>query len=204
MTFAHFRTLLAPYRCYDTDTERIFQETNVPAVDCILQNREELVVLCEWMHANNIQSYLEIGVWTGGLLRCLDTLFSFKTLAACDILNARLYGLTVDLPSHTRLFVGDSQSEDFAAWRSALGHIDFVFIDADHSYEGVRMDFEVNRRYPHRFIGFHDITGANTITEGVQRFWNELDFGIKTEIVRPHAELDLPHSTMGIGIWRAR
>ena len=38
-------------------------------------------------------------------------------------------------------------------------------------------------------------------TTGVAKFWNELNEGHKWEICRPHAEIGLDHSVMGIGIW---
>ena len=101
------------------------------------------------------------------------------------------------------MFRGDSGSAEFEAWRESLGHIDLVFIDGNHTYAGVKRDFAINRKYPHRFLAFHDITGANRWTTGVRKLWNEIDEGFKWEITRPHAELALDHSVMGIGIWSA-
>ena len=100
-----------------------------------------------------------------------------------------------------RSFWGNSDSPEFHTWRDSLGHIDLVMIDGDHRYKGVRKDFEINRRYPHRFLAFHDITGSNRWTTGVAKFWNELNEGHKWEMCRPHAEIGLDHSVMGIGIW---
>jgi cephalosporin hydroxylase len=50
--------------------------------------------------------------------------------------------------------------------------LDFLFIDGDHTYEGVRQDFEMYSPLvtPGGFIAFHDIVYA----EGVQRFWAEV------------------------------
>ena len=53
--------------------------------------------------------------------------------------------------------------------------VDFVFIDADHSYEGVRQDFE---RFsplvrPGGIVAFHDIAGD--AWPGVVRFFGELE-----------------------------
>jgi hypothetical protein len=64
----------------------------------------------------------------------------------------------------------------------------------------VRRDFEINRRFSHRFLAFHDIVGANKNTIGVKQFWEELQ-GNKLEIKRPHREINLGVPTMGIGIW---
>ena len=72
---------------------------------------------------------------------------------------------------------------------------------ANHSEKAVRRDFEINREFPHRFLAFHDILGTNRWTVGVKRFWDSLNEGHKQEICRPHAELGLETSTMGIGVW---
>jgi len=85
--------------------------------------------------------------------------------------------------------------------RAGLGQIDLVLIDANHAYHAVRRDLERNRLFPHRFLALHDICGARASTRGVRRLWHELDHGRKLEIVRPHRELGLEHSLMGLGIW---
>ncbi len=61
-------------------------------------------------------------------------------------------------------------------------------------------DFEINRPRVDRFLVFHDITGEGHRTDGVGRFWSSLE-GRKSEILRPHEEIGLDYSTMGIGIW---
>jgi predicted O-methyltransferase YrrM len=55
--------------------------------------------------------------------------------------------------------------------------VDFLFIDADHTYEGVKRDFELYSTLVAEggLIGFHDIAPvAPTIDYGVRRFWEEL------------------------------
>jgi hypothetical protein len=197
-----FRRELASFRCYDREAERVSERVGAPVVDCILQNREELIALCEWMEERRIRSYLEIGIWTGRLISALHSVFEFKIVAACDIFEAPTkFGLDVAVPPETELFVGDSTSHAYVDWRRQLGEIDLVFIDGDHSFEVVTRDFEINRPLPHRYLAFHDICGSNRWTVDVRRFWDGLTSGFKQEIVLPHVELGLPHSTMGIGIW---
>jgi hypothetical protein len=198
-----FAAALRQDKCWDRATEALFQARGEPLEDCILQNREELLGLCEFMEREGVRSYLEIGLWTGRLLSALHRVFDFELVAACDHGWARACGFEIRVPAATRLFEGDSGSDDYRRWRAALGQVDLVLIDGDHSYRGVQRDFEINRAFPHRYLAFHDICGARRQTAGVRRFWQQLREGTKTEIVRPHLELGLDRSLMGIGLWHA-
>jgi hypothetical protein len=194
-----FRTELSATKCWDRKTESLMENFGIPREDAILQNREELIGLCEWIDKNDIHSYLEIGIWTGALISQLHRLFHFDRAFACDIGQAELAGLSIQLPPEIELFRGNSRSPEFLAWRASLGHIDLVMLDGDHRYRAIKRDFEINRRFDHRFIAVHDITGYKIGTSGVKRFWDELQCSAY-EIIRPHIELGLYCSTMGIGI----
>jgi hypothetical protein len=199
-----FRAELAGDPCWDRTTQAQFEEHGEPLQDCILQNREELIGLCELIQRHRVRSYLEIGIWTGRLLCTLQRLFAFHKLAACDHGWARRLGLPVRVPPGTALHEGDSGTAAYRRWRRDLGHVDLVLIDADHHYRAVRRDFELERGMPHRFLALHDITGASRHTTGVRRLWRELSGGHRLQIVSPHRELGLDHSTMGIGVWSER
>jgi hypothetical protein len=198
-----FRTELASDKCFDRHTQALVDAHGEPLEDAILQSREELVALCEFIEAESVRSYLEIGIWTGRLVSALHRLFAFDLVAACDHGWAEQNGFAIHLPPETRFFRGDSASAAYRAWRRSLGHVDLVLIDANHAYHAVKRDFAINRDFPHRFLAFHDITGATRQTTGVAKLWREIDSGEKREIVRPHGELGLDHSIMGIGIWSA-
>lgn len=190
-----FEKELAGIRCWDQALEEVWQRTGIPMVDAVLQTRAELIGLCRFIEANNISSYLEIGAWTGAHLTLLQRLFQFEKLACCDFGMAQRFGLPFRIPQETRFFQGSSQTDEFKAWREPLGHFDLVMIDGDHSYRGVKLDFEINRSFPHRFLAFHDIANTHPKIE-VARLWGEIE-GKKVEIVHPQAGF----STMGIGIW---
>ena len=51
--------------------------------------------------------------------------------------------------------------------------VDFIFIDADHSYEGIKKDFEMYSLLVRKggIIAFHDIIPSGYPT--VYKFWNE-------------------------------
>ena len=56
------------------------------------------------------------------------------------------------------------------------GSLDFVFIDADHSYEGCKADIEawLPKVKPRGFIGGHDYDNAEFPMFGVKRAVDEL------------------------------
>lgn len=195
-----FRSELAEEHFWDQEVQEIFEARGEALVDRALQNREEVVGLCEFIEANHVRSYLEIGIWTGRLLCLLHRLFDFERVAACDQGWAERCGFRIHLPPDVTFFHGSSGSRDYLRWRATLGPVDLVLIDGDHAYPAVRRDFEINRTFPHRFLAFHDITGFHRPTRGVRQLWEEIRCGREHEIVRPHAEIGLDRSTMGIGI----
>jgi hypothetical protein len=194
--------LLEGERCWDAGVEAIYRQSGEPRVDAILQNRAELTALCQQMELEGVQSYLEIGLWSGRLLCCLHRIFRFRLVAGCDDGYAQRLGLPLHLPPEAQRFLGSSRSPDYLAWRRQLGPIDLVFIDGDHRYAGVKADLEREAALPHRILALHDITGANRHTIGVARLWSELR-GEKLELCMPNPELEEPRSTMGIGLWRS-
>jgi predicted O-methyltransferase YrrM len=59
------------------------------------------------------------------------------------------------------------------------GKVDFLFIDGDHTYEGVKADFEMYSGLvrPGGLIVFHDICKhSEQINCHVDRFWQEVKF----------------------------
>jgi cephalosporin hydroxylase len=58
--------------------------------------------------------------------------------------------------------------------------VDFLFIDGDHTYEGVKADFENYFPFLRKggMVAFHDIA-ANESGGGVHRFWNEIKGGFQ-------------------------
>ena len=144
---------------------------------------------------------LEIGTAKGG------SLFAFAALSGPD---AHLIGL--DYPSRTfggggymlerrwtmyRDFAFPGQRVDLvhadSHAESSLDRVrellageplDFLFIDGDHSYEGVKADYQMYGPLvrPGGAIAFHDIVGTTpSAVGGVPRFWREVRTAARTE-----------------------
>lgn len=85
-------------------------------------------------------------------------------------------------------FISDSTAPEAVAWAQAQGPFDFVYIDGDHSYDGVSADFR-NYGLLAPKVGFHDIGHQE---HGVVKFWNEL--------VKKYPTEEMVASNMGTGI----
>lgn len=94
------------------------------------------------------------------------------------------------------LFIGDSTDPEIVAAVHDLGPFDLVFIDGDHRYEGVRLDW-LNYGPLGKVVVFHDIVQPkpNERQElGVWKLWREIE-GNKEELIGEG-------SKMGLGIVR--
>lgn len=146
-----------------------------------LQHRGEITELVREVRSHEPETVMEIGSANGGTLyvwaRVLD---SVRTILSTDLDYRGRQDLLEYFTGRSgislRCIEGDSHSEATeSAVREALSGetIDFLYIDGDHSYEGVKADFEAYE--PHvaddGIIGFHDIETDGT---GVPRLWTEL------------------------------
>ena len=79
--------------------------------------------------------------------------------------------------------------------------IDFLFVDGDHSYAGVKADFHAYRRFvsPNGLIEMHDVAhSVSHPTIQVPRFWNEL----ASEPLDRNVVVAEPKRSPGIGLVR--
>jgi len=179
------------------------------------QMHSEIQALCEIIRQRRPRTVLEIGTAWGG------TFFLFSRVAADDA-----FLVTIDLPTkdlkpwrslcahlgkigqNVIVIDGDSHATSTVERvHRVLGErkVDFLFIDGDHSYEGVRQDFEnyVGFLSHAGIVAFHDINpdywtrfGKRTMycAGGVYRFWAEV------KMKYPYAEfIDNPDQD-GFGI----
>jgi len=174
------------------------------------QKKPEIKQFLELIKKRKPKTFLEVGTGKGG------TLFLF-----CSVLpkNARIVTLDMrggsygagyppmmrELIRHYRqgnqqleLVEGDSHNEttkNFIEHLFKSEKIDFLFIDADHTYEGAKKDFELYSQLVRKggTIALHDIKAYEQGC-GVYKLWNELKRKYKT------SEIVDKENPYGIGI----
>ena len=182
-----------------------------------IQKVPELARLIALVKARRPRAVLEIGSFRGG------TLAAWCKVAAPDAVL-----VSVDLPEEAetpaapdelrrlarasqRLEVvrGDSHAEETTrevANALAETEVDFLMIDGDHSYDGVRRDFELYAPLvrDRGLIAFHDVVPHTRPNIEVDRFWLEVRERYEhEEFVSPGREQVLgPWG--GIGVLRYR
>lgn len=176
-----------------------------------VQEKEEFESFLGFVSEKNIKSYLEIGVARGDTFHEIVGEIPVGATAVAIDYPEKSWGLTQsqmmlkaaikDLKKtgyDVRVIWGDSRYKGVIENASKDGPFDLIFIDGDHTYEGVKADFE-NYSPMGKLIAFHDI--ANDMKRNskgelieVPVFWNELKQEYK------HWEFIVKGSNMGIGI----
>jgi cephalosporin hydroxylase len=158
---------------------------------------EEILSLADFVEGLHPRNIIEIGSARGGTFYLWCMLADRCGLKIAVDLPGGSYGgeenadATVRLTraslikswaENVHLVEGDSHAlEIHSRVSSLLGRekVDFLFIDGDHTYEGVRADYLAYREFvrPSGYIAFHDINDSefhrlNMV--GVARFWQEL------------------------------
>lgn len=120
-----------------------------------------------------INSYIEIGCrWGGTFVLTNEYLKMFNEVnksVAVDIIDSPVSEYCA-LQDETHFMKINSQSKEFVDY-IGTNYFDLVFIDGDHSYNGVKNDYEISKNSGKIFV-FHDI--ASSVCPGVVQFWNEL------------------------------
>jgi predicted O-methyltransferase YrrM len=158
------------------------------------ENKSEFAELANKVARIDPKTVLEIGTARGGsLFLWTQYLSSLERICSIDL------GSHIDnFEERTRLFDKFADIEmNFVIADSHLSNtrevterkldqtVDFLFIDGDHSYEGVKSDFQMYRDLVSNngLIAFHDI--VNEEWPGVGRFWREIKPRFETtEIIR--------------------
>jgi len=174
------------------------------------QVRSEITQLVKILKERKPVSIIEIGTYTGG------SLFLFSSAAAPDAKItsvdlpqgefgggypewlAPFYGSFATEKQEVHLIRGDSHKDEILKKvKGVLGgrKVDFLFIDGDHTYKGVKRDFEACRKLVCRggIIALHDIVVHPPETKcDVARFWEEVKKEYKTKDLVQDYNPDLP------------
>ena len=120
-----------------------------------------------------ISSYLEVGCRWGGTFIITSEMLKLK--------NNDLKLFTCDIIPISDVLKEYSQYQDFKYINKSSFNlqgedvninVDLILIDGDHSYEGVKTDFEVCLKFNPKYVVFHDI--SSSVCPGVVKFWNEI------------------------------
>lgn len=162
------------------------------------QYPDELAGMLMFMyeHRDQINTYCEIGLDCGGTFYTIDSFMratnpNFKGSIGVDVQD-RIYkfGFKQYSEKHPSFEFHRSKSIDFIL----KSPVDFMLIDGDHSYGGVKADYERFKGQA-KFIALHDIYYAN----GVRQLWDEIkNSGNYVEITNQNTA-EFPGS-LGIGI----
>jgi predicted O-methyltransferase YrrM len=192
--------------------------SNVATLDFAkpLQHEDELEGLIDLFQAAGVRSYLEIGARYGGSFeRVMESLPKGSRGVAVDFPGGA-FGDEESAPilcsalrrlkfkgCLVRSIFGPSQAPEVIDRVRRLGPFDAVLLDADHSYEAIKKDFEVYAPMA-KLVILHDVAAPEFVRSKfglpveVPRFWQE----VKSKY--PHFEIAKSQSLMGIGVlyWR--
>jgi cephalosporin hydroxylase len=157
-----------------------------------IQVKEEIAQLLGILQRMRPRTLVEIGTANGGTLFLLTRVSSScAVIVSVDLPSGKFGGGY--LPSLVQVYRSFATAKQNVVPMRADSHdpvtltnvkrlldedpIDFLMIDGDHSYEGVRSDFELYSPMVRRggIIAFHDIVpGLPSHVGGVPKFWREI------------------------------
>ena len=169
----------------------------------IAQKKYETLMLQELLKNEKISRIVEIGTWTGGtalLWAHMVSQYDDGVLYCCDLSFFYGYHYAVNpvtgvveeyrdqiyrgkpQEKYIKELQGDSHDPAFIESvknQVGINSIDFMFLDGDHSYEGIKADFYNYASLVKKggYIAFHDIVDSKYHRDfgcHVEQFWREI------------------------------
>jgi len=175
------------------------------------QVRSEIIALGKLIQDSHPRRILEIGTKKGGTLFLWSRSNIDESLIVSVDLPGGMFGggyvvererlykeFIYDRPN-SNIYLLRANSHDESTYMKVQeildnNFLDFVFIDGDHTYEGVKQDFLMYVKLVNNgIIALHDIAHHSEDC-GVDRFWSELKLTYKTQ------EFIETNSSKGIGV----
>ena len=131
------------------------------------------------------RKFIEVGFSSGFNNSILNKFFKFEHIVGVDTFSANMNGsnlLANIMWKNLTLIAGDSTAKRTLDIAGKLGSYDLIFIDANHTYEYVKKDFEnyIKLLNPGGVLALHDIDCPDF--PEINKFWNELKSSGKYEM----------------------
>ena len=178
----------------------------------LVQHHTEYFKFCEFYQELKCKNIMEIGSYLGGnfYVMCkLSDPIGVKISLDCPLYQNQdvqlklnnTYAKMRNFAEDVHLVHTDSHIEESKNQISSIlkeQKLDFLFIDGDHTYEGVKMDFEMYSPFVKKggYVAFHDINDTElhrSLNCHVAKFWNELNY-------KNTFEFNSKSFCMGIGV----
>ncbi len=156
---------------------------------------EEFAELLLFLKERKIKDYLELGIGNGGSFETI-CFFLKQSLQYAIAVDSLVYGALINQTAteiklridrinkyysieNVAEFINKTTDDFFKTHEPDEAGYDAIFIDADHSYDAAKRDFENAIRKINKggVIIFHDINSA--ACPGIMKLWNEIKQGRK-------------------------
>jgi autotransporter strand-loop-strand O-heptosyltransferase len=167
----------------------------------MVQNHSEIIKASEFVRKLEIKNFMEIGTDQGGTFAIWSKVSTGEGIRiSLDMPHGRFgrsdYNVNQrdqylkSLGTNVTMIHGSSHDEEMKVTVNKIlgdAQLDFLFIDGDHTYEGVKQDYEMYKEFvkPGGWIGFHDIQDTEFHRNAncrVDQLWSELE-GTKVEFI---------------------